>query len=66
MKGKLVLSFFALPSLMLLPTVGLATDSGQDHSTQDKSAKVRKLTGCLSKGDTENEYNLATARRGSL
>src|ERR1700730_6259667 len=60
MKGKLALSFFVLPSPMLLPALGLATDSGQDNSTHDSSAKVRKVTACLLQGDGEHEYNLAT------
>ncbi len=60
MKSKMTLSFLALAALMFLPTVSRAqtsTDSGVD-----KSAKVRHLTGCLSKGDSSDEYNLTTAK----
>jgi hypothetical protein len=64
MNSKRVWSFVALSSLLLLPAAGLASNAPQDNSGQDKSAKVRKLTGCLSKGDSENEYQL-TADNGA-
>ena len=63
MKSKLGLTLLALLGLMLLPAVGLAK-ANQESSAQDKSEKVRKITGCLSKGERQNEYEL-TADNGS-
>jgi hypothetical protein len=54
MKTKLVLSFLALSSLAMLPSMSLAA---QDDS-QKKSDSVRTLTGCLSSGDKSGEYDL--------
>jgi hypothetical protein len=51
MKNKLRLSIVAFSSLLLIPTIGFA---------QDKSAEVRTLTGCLSRGDSAHEYKLTT------
>jgi hypothetical protein len=36
----------------------------QDTTKQDKSAEVRNITGCLSKGDSPNEFKV-TASDGS-
>ena len=58
MKGKVALSLFALTGLSLLLALGSASTAGQDNTGQDHSAKVRKITGCLSKGDSSNEYQL--------
>jgi hypothetical protein len=51
MKSKLKLSILAFSSLLLIPTIGFA---------KDKSAEVRTLTGCLSRGDSAHEYKLTT------
>ena len=52
MKSKLLLSVVALSSLLMIPAGGFG---------KDKSAEVRTLTGCLSKGDSAHEYRLTTA-----
>jgi hypothetical protein len=64
MKSKLALGFFAVLSLALLPGASLAKNANQDNSGQDKSAKVRKVSGCLAKGDGETDYQL-TADNGA-
>jgi len=51
MKNKLLLSMVAVSTLLVVPAIGIA---------QDKSAEVRTLTGCLSKGDSAHEYKLTT------
>jgi len=51
MKTKLRLSIVAFSSLLLIPAIGIA---------KDKSAEVRTLTGCLSRGDSAHEYKLTT------
>ena len=51
MKSKLRLSIIAFSGLLLIPTIGFA---------KDKSAEVRTLTGCLSRGDSAHEYKLTT------
>ena len=51
MKSKLKISILAFSSLLLIPTLGFA---------KDKSAEVRTLTGCLSRGDSAHEYKLTT------
>jgi hypothetical protein len=51
MKNKLLLSMVAVSTLLMVPAIGIA---------QDKSAEVRTLTGCLSKGDSAHEYKLTT------
>lgn len=53
MKNKLRLSIVAFSSLLLIPMIGFA---------QDKSADVRTLTGCLSRGDSAHEYKLTTEK----
>ena len=54
MKTKLVLSFLALSSLAILPSMSLAAQDGSEK----KSDSVRTLTGCLSSGDKSGEYDL--------
>jgi hypothetical protein len=54
MKTKLVLSFLALSSLAILPSMSLAAQEGSEK----KSDSVRTLTGCLSSGDKSGEYDL--------
>jgi hypothetical protein len=51
MKSKLRLGIVAFSGLLLIPTIGFAND---------KSAEVRTLTGCLSRGDGAHEYKLTT------
>jgi hypothetical protein len=55
MKSRLALSFLALSSLAMVPSMSFAR---QDDSMQDKSDSVRTLTGCLSRGDKAGEYDL--------
>src|SRR4029077_7024501 len=57
MKSTFALSCVALGSMLLLPSLGLTNQ----NETSDKSAKVRKITGCVTKGDSENEYQITTA-----
>jgi len=51
MKNKLLLSMVAASALLMIPAVA---------SSGDKSAEVRTLTGCLSRGDSAHEYKLTT------
>jgi len=51
MKIKLLLSMVAVSTLLLVPALAL---------TSDKDDEVRTLTGCLTKGDSANEYKLTT------
>jgi hypothetical protein len=53
MKSKLKLSIIAFSGLLLISTAGFA---------KDKSAEVRTLTGCLSRGDSAHEYKLTTEK----
>jgi hypothetical protein len=55
MKSKLALSFLALSGLVATPVFAHAA---RNSAAQDKSADVRTLTGCLSKGEKAGEYNL--------
>jgi hypothetical protein len=57
---KSTLSYLALAGMLVLPAASLAGNANQD-STTGKSAKVRKITGCLAKGDSENEYQVNAA-----
>jgi hypothetical protein len=57
MKSAFALSCVALGSMLLLPSLGLTNQ----NETSEKSAKVRKITGCVTKGDSENEYQITTA-----
>jgi Protein of unknown function (DUF5818) len=54
MKSRLALSFLALSSMALVPSLSLAGG----NAAQDKSESVRTLTGCLSAGDKAGEYDL--------
>ena len=65
MKGKWILSFVALSSLTLLPAVSLSANASQENPPPDKSNKVRTVTGCLTKGDSANEYLLTTKNGGT-
>ena len=56
MKYKLLLSMFAVSTLLLVPAIG---------SSEDKDAEVRTLTGCLSRGDSAHEYKLTTENGGT-
>ena len=51
MKNKLLLSMVAASTLLMVPAIA---------SSADKSAEVRTLTGCLSRGDGTHEYKLTT------
>jgi hypothetical protein len=57
---KSTLTYLALGGMLVFPAASLAGNANQD-STTDKSAKVRKITGCLAKGDSENEYQVNAA-----
>jgi hypothetical protein len=52
MKTKLALNFLALSCFAVAPIVA------QDPPKQDKSADVRSITGCLTKGDSANEFTV--------
>ena len=54
MRSKLVLSFFALSGLALLPAAGFASN-GQDRDRDEDRGKVREMTGCLQKDGGEYE-----------
>ena len=58
MKSIFALSCAALGSMLLLPSLGLTNNQNE---TTEKSAKVRKITGCVAKGDSENEFQITTA-----
>ena len=47
-KNKLALTSLGLLGIVLAPIAIFANHTNQQNSTQDKSAKVRTLTGCLS------------------
>jgi hypothetical protein len=51
MKTKLALNFLALSCFVVAPMV-----VAQDPPKEDKSADVRSITGCLTKGDSANEF----------
>ena len=56
MKGKSRLGMTVLVGLAVMPAAALPPSPQAD--TQDKSANVRTLTGCLSAGEKSGEYNL--------
>jgi hypothetical protein len=56
MKSKLLLSMVAVSTLLMVPAIA---------STQDKSADVRTLTGCLSKAEGAHEYLLKAEDGGT-
>jgi hypothetical protein len=57
MKTKLLLSMFAVSTLLLVPAIG--------SSSEDKDAEVRTLTGCLTKAEGAHEYLLTTENGGT-
>jgi hypothetical protein len=59
MKNKWPIRLFALSCLAISPVV-----IAQDSPKQDKSADVRSITGCLSKGDSANEFAVTTGDGG--
>ena len=59
MKSKWALNLLAVSCLAVSPLL-----MAQDTTKQDKSAEVRNITGCLSKGDSANEFKV-TASDGS-
>ena len=59
MKSKWALNLLAVSCLAVSPVL-----MAQDTTKQDKSAKVRNVTGCLSKGDSATEFKV-TASDGS-
>jgi Protein of unknown function (DUF5818) len=56
MKNKLLLSMFAVSTLLLVPAIG---------SSEDKDSEVRTLTGCLTKAEGSHEYKLTTENGGT-
>jgi len=56
MKFKLTFGLLALSSLAIAPMYSFSQDTAA--SSQDKSAEVRTITGCLSAGEKAGEYNL--------
>lgn len=56
MKFKLTFGLLALSSLAIAPMYSYSQDTAA--SSQDTSAGVRTITGCLSAGDKAGEYNL--------
>ena len=56
MKFKLPFGLLALSSLAIAPMYSFSQDTAA--SSQDKSAEVRTITGCLSAGEKAGEYNL--------
>ena len=59
MKFKWALNLLGVSCLVASPLV-----LGQETTKNDKSAEVRNITGCLSKGDSAGEYKV-TASDGS-
>lgn len=59
MKSKWALNLLAVSCLAVSPVL-----MAQDTTKQDKSAEVRNVTGCLSKGDSATEFKV-TASDGS-
>jgi len=59
MKTKWALNLLAVSCFAVSPLL-----MAQDTTKQDKSAEVRNITGCLSKGDSANEFKV-TASDGS-
>jgi len=57
MKNKVLLSMFAVSTLLLVPAIG--------SSSEDKDAEVRTLTGCLTKAEGAHEYKLTTENGGT-
>ena len=59
MKSKWALNLLAVSCFAVSPLL-----MAQETTKQDKSAEVRNITGCLSKGDSANEFKV-TASDGS-
>jgi len=59
MKSKWAMNLLAVSCLAVSPVL-----MAQDTTKQDKSAEVRNVTACLSKGDSATEFNV-TASDGS-
>jgi hypothetical protein len=59
MKSKWAMNLLAVSCLAVSPVL-----MAQDTTKQDKSAEVRNVTGCLSKGDSATEFKV-TASDGS-
>jgi len=57
MKNKVLLSMFAVSTLLLVPAIGA--------SSEDKDTEVRTLTGCLTKAEGAHEYKLTTENGGT-
>jgi hypothetical protein len=57
MKNKVLLSMFAVSTLLLVPAIG--------SSSEDKDTEVRTLTGCLTKAEGAHEYKLTTENGGT-
>jgi hypothetical protein len=64
MTSKAILTYWALSGMLLLPAVGVAGKANQNDTTE-KGSKVRKITGCLSKGDSSNEYQVNAPNGGT-
>src|SRR5438876_10333347 len=64
MTSKSTLTYLALGGMLLLPAIGMAGKANQNE-TFDKSAKVWKITGCLAKGDSDNEYEVKAVSGGT-
>lgn len=56
MKTKLTLSVLMVAGLGIAPILG-----AQESANEDKSADMRSVTGCLSKGDSAGEYAITGA-----
>jgi len=57
MKNKVLLSMFAVSTLLLVPVIG--------SSSEDKDSEVRTLIGCLTKAEGSHEYKLTTENGGT-
>jgi hypothetical protein len=60
MKVKTAMAF-----LMLFVFAGVAAVAAAQDTTETTHKKTRTLTGCLQKGDSDNEYQLTTAKGGT-
>jgi ribosomal protein S13 len=56
LKGRYALSALALCGLLTLPALAMAETASQDTAGQNKSARVRKVTFCLAKTDSSDEF----------
>jgi len=60
MKVKTAMAF-----LTLFVFAGVAAVAAAQDTTETTHKKTRTLTGCLQKGDSDNEYQLTTAKGGT-